>query len=172
MRGRHLDVMRGCIHRSPRPPPHRRRRRAGCEHRLDGAGLVRLVPHTEEVGAKLPAALPLRRNRAGLAVTRPAGGGSIRCHGRHRTPHRRHHHLSRCPSLRMCGLPSRLVSFDIRLGSITSIASAAGATLAMLDPPQQADTAAPFSVMQLDRASRSLPRCSCSVQSAGRCAGS
>jgi hypothetical protein len=23
----------------------------------------------------------------------------------------------RCPSLRMCGLPSRLVSFDIRLGS-------------------------------------------------------
>jgi len=47
----------------------------------------------------------------------------------------------RCPSLCMCGLPSRLVSFDIRLGSITSIAGAAGATLAMLSPPQQADTA-------------------------------
>jgi hypothetical protein len=41
----------------------------------------------------------------------------------------------------MRGLRSRLVSLDIRLGSITSIAGAAGATLAMLSPPQQADTA-------------------------------
>jgi hypothetical protein len=37
--------------------------RAGCEHRLDGAGLVRLVPHTEETGAKLPAALQTGRPR-------------------------------------------------------------------------------------------------------------
>ena len=57
---------------------------------------------------------------------------------------------------------------SILLGALITGALAA---LLMLASPQQADTAAPFSVMQLYRASRSRPRYSCSVLLVGRCAG-